>query len=228
MSKILKLKSMLKETEGVLFDFDNVLADSEEFYYLSYLKGFKKLGYTIDPEDYWKWWSLHGLGIEGECKRKKINLTQKQKEIILKEKNKTYSKFCKEGKIKIIPETWEAMCIIAKSGIKAAIASNSNPEDLETIIRTNRLKSPVPIIGRKDGLKAKPHPDIFIYAAGVLGVTPSSCIVIEDAIKGIKSAKSCKMKCIIIKTKISKTCKFNGADLIFNSASEFLETLKSI
>jgi HAD superfamily hydrolase (TIGR01509 family) len=47
----------------------------------------------------------------------------------------------------------------------------------------------------KDG---KPSPDIYLLAAQRLGVHPSKCLVFEDAIAGVLSAKAAGMQCIAI------------------------------
>lgn len=39
-------------------------------------------------------------------------------------------------------------------------------------------------------IPGKPAPDIFLIAAEKIGLEPKDCIVVEDAIAGIESAKS--------------------------------------
>ena len=45
-------------------------------------------------------------------------------------------------------------------------------------------------------LRGKPHPDIFLLAADRLGVTPKSCLVIEDSSSGIKAAVAAGMTAV--------------------------------
>lgn len=44
--------------------------------------------------------------------------------------------------------------------------------------------------------RGKPHPDIFLLAADRLGVTPASCLVIEDSTGGIKAAVAAGMTAV--------------------------------
>jgi HAD superfamily hydrolase (TIGR01549 family) len=44
--------------------------------------------------------------------------------------------------------------------------------------------------------RGKPHPDIFLFAAGKLGVTPERCLVIEDSAGGIQAAVAAGMTAI--------------------------------
>jgi HAD superfamily hydrolase (TIGR01549 family) len=44
--------------------------------------------------------------------------------------------------------------------------------------------------------RGKPHPDIFLFAAEKLGVSPKSCLVIEDSAGGIKAAVAAGMTAV--------------------------------
>jgi beta-phosphoglucomutase-like phosphatase (HAD superfamily) len=44
--------------------------------------------------------------------------------------------------------------------------------------------------------RGKPHPDIFLFAADKLGVSPRSCLVIEDSASGIRAAVAAGMTAV--------------------------------
>jgi beta-phosphoglucomutase-like phosphatase (HAD superfamily) len=44
--------------------------------------------------------------------------------------------------------------------------------------------------------RGKPHPDIFLFAAGKLGVRPDECLVIEDSAGGISAAVAAGMTAV--------------------------------
>ena len=50
------------------------------------------------------------------------------------------------------------------------------------------------------GLRAKPHPDMFLAAARAMGVPPTACVVFEDAPLGIEAAARAGMPVIAIGT----------------------------
>jgi HAD superfamily hydrolase (TIGR01509 family) len=51
-----------------------------------------------------------------------------------------------------------------------------------------------------DGLRGKPHPDIFVEAARRLGVDPAACLVFEDAPLGIEAARRGGMAAVALTT----------------------------
>lgn len=69
------------------------------------------------------------------------------------------------------------------------------------------------------GNKSKPAPDVFILAAKKMGVSPSNCLVIEDAPHGIEAASRAGMKSIGITTTFSNA-HLAKADFVVNNFKE--------
>ncbi|RAJ82061.1 HAD superfamily hydrolase (TIGR01509 family)/HAD superfamily hydrolase (TIGR01549 family)/beta-phosphoglucomutase family hydrolase [Chitinophaga dinghuensis] len=56
------------------------------------------------------------------------------------------------------------------------------------------------IVGAEDVSSSKPDPEVFLKAATALGVAPETCIVFEDAPKGVEAAANAGMKAVVITT----------------------------
>ena len=71
---------------------------------------------------------------------------------------------------------------------------------METIdIILKRFKLSDLFIARVSGSElahSKPHPEIFLRSAQLVGSEPKECIVIEDSRNGVAAAKAAGMKCI--------------------------------
>jgi beta-phosphoglucomutase-like phosphatase (HAD superfamily) len=60
------------------------------------------------------------------------------------------------------------------------------------------------IVTGEQVVNKKPAPDIFLHASKQLGLDPSECLVLEDAINGIKAAKAAGCKSIGIEGTFTK------------------------
>ena len=163
-------KRLLDESHGVLLDFDGLLADSEPFHYLAYNEVFERYGHTLDRNEYWIEFTGKGTGVQGEIDRHNLKLEATPEDMRL-QKFAAYSKYCKSGEIKLFPGAKE-MAEKLISSHKVIIASNSWEHDIRAILKNagaNELFEN--IIGKDPGkLREKPHPDIFIKAANMLGL----------------------------------------------------------
>jgi pseudouridine-5'-monophosphatase len=56
------------------------------------------------------------------------------------------------------------------------------------------------IVTSDDVPRGKPHPDIFLRAAELLGQPPESCVVFEDARSGVEAARAAGMAVVMVPT----------------------------
>ena len=50
----------------------------------------------------------------------------------------------------------------------------------------------------EDTTRGKPDPQVFLVAAGKLGISSDRCVVFEDAVAGVQAAKAGGMKCVAV------------------------------
>ncbi len=67
--------------------------------------------------------------------------------------------------------------------------------------------------------QGKPKPDVYLYAAEQLHISPYACIAIEDSACGIKAAKAANMFCIGINSH-GNPDQLQDADMIINAYQE--------
>ncbi|XP_066309946.1 bifunctional riboflavin kinase/FMN phosphatase-like isoform X3 [Miscanthus floridulus] len=87
-----------------------------------------------------------------------------------------------------------------KNGVPLALASNSVRRNIDH--KLPKLEDWGEcfsvILGGDQVPNGKPSPDIFLEAAKRLGVNPSSCLVIEDSVVGVKGAKASGAKAVAV------------------------------
>ncbi len=69
--------------------------------------------------------------------------------------------------------------------------------------------------------RKKPAPDLFLEASRRLGLEPSACLVIEDAVAGVAAAKAAGSRCLAVTTSFpAEQLAEVGADWIVPNLAE--------
>src|SRR5699024_6478503 len=80
-----------------------------------------------------------------------------------------------------------------------AIASSSNPELIEVVVRAAGLGDVFGIaVSSQEVPRGKPAPDVYLEAARRLGVDAPRCAAVEDSHNGIRSAKAAGMRVVAV------------------------------
>ena len=112
-----------------------------------------------------------------------------------KEKEELYRNMAKRDKenFHLAKGAVKFLDFLKTNNIPMTIATMSDKTNVDFYIKEFNLDKWFDIdkIVYADGIiKGKPEPDIYILAAQNLNLTPKDCVVIEDAISGINSAKA--------------------------------------
>ncbi len=76
------------------------------------------------------------------------------------------------------------------------------------------------MVGKDNIERWKPHPDTYLAAAAELGIEPGRCLAVEDAEKGVRSARDAGMRVVLIETGITRKLGIAGADLALDGLAE--------
>ena len=183
---------MKGEIGAFIFDLDGVLTDTAEFHYLAWKRLAEEEGVPFDRRDNEK---LRGVSRRDSLLILLRGRTATEEEIaaMMERKNRYYVALIERmGKEALLPGATEILTALRRMGYKVAVASVSR--NTRTVIGRLGLTGLFDAIA--DGYsveRAKPAPDIFLYAAAALGVSPRECVVVEDAEAGIEGALAAGM-----------------------------------
>lgn len=219
--------------QGIIFDFNGTLYWDSQLHY-----------------DAWREFSKILRGVEftdEEMRDKMFGHTNEDiieyaigkkpsKEMVKKyayEKESLYRKRCllDPENFKLAPGAIEFLDFLKSNNIPRTIATMSEWDNVEFYIKEFHLENWFDIdkIVYSDGtIPGKPAPDIFMIAADKIGLRPQDCVVVEDAIAGIKSAQGAGIGKIIAIASLEPTefyQKINGIDGIINNFYEFDKTM---
>lgn len=88
-----------------------------------------------------------------------------------------------------------------QQGIPMAIGSAAIPFNIDFVLDNLHIRHYFKAIVSADSVKlSKPHPETYLMAARLLDVPPASCIVFEDAPKGVEAAANAGMQSVVLTT----------------------------
>ncbi len=86
-------------------------------------------------------------------------------------------------------------------GIPAAVATSSPAGNVPHTLAEIGLAERLRVVARSDQVpRGKPHPDVFLEAARLIGLPASECLAFEDAPTGMRAARAAGMACVAITT----------------------------
>jgi HAD superfamily hydrolase (TIGR01509 family) len=200
---------------GVLFDMDGVLVDSEFFICEAAMMMFSELGIKVSPDDFQP---FVGMGenryLGGVAEKYGIAIDINQ---VKARTYKIYGEIVK-GKLYPLPGAHEFISRCRNKGLKLALATSADTIKMEVNLREIGLpgSSFDKIVTGLDVKEKKPSPEIYLKAAENLGLIPNECLVVEDAVSGIKAGKAAGCKCLAVTTSFDAEA-LEGADWICDS-----------
>ncbi len=222
--------------KGIIFDFNGTLYWDSQLHYdawREYSKMLRGIEFT-DEEMRDKMFGHTNEDIIEYAIGKKP--TKEMVEKYGKEKEALYRKRCllDPENFKLAPGAIEFLDYLVENNIPRTIATMSEWDNVEFYIKEFQLEKWFDLekIVYSDGtIPGKPAPDIFEIAAKKINLAPSQCIVVEDAIAGIKSAQSAgigKIIAIASLEPIEFYKKIDAVDSIIKNFNEFDRNLLEI
>ncbi|AUA30168.1 hydrolase, HAD superfamily, IA subfamily [Clostridioides difficile] len=185
----------MQKVEGIIFDMDGVLFDSERISLEFWMETFEKYGYTMTKEIYTSVMGRNRKGIiEGLT-----DIYDSSVPIIdlYDEKTKNMIEFMERKGAPIKLGVNELISFLKENGYKMAVATSTKRERAVKRLAKANLKDYFDaIVCGDDVVNSKPNPEIFLKAAKKINVNPQNCIVIEDSPMGVEAAYNGGIRCI--------------------------------
>jgi HAD superfamily hydrolase (TIGR01509 family) len=173
----------------IIFDCDGTLVDSE----------------VIASKVFPSYWATHGVHFsENEFKEKFIG-TGKSAPIVIETFSKMPDYANEEGDRILDEELSKHLCavdgipkLIESLGWGVCVASNSSLQYVKKALAKTKLDLSFGenIFSAEQVNNPKPAPDLFLYVANKLKVSPSECVVVEDSVSGVMAAKNANMSVV--------------------------------
>ncbi len=202
---------------AVIWDMDGVLIDSGAAHYAAWRALAAEYGASITPEQFRQTFGMRNEEVIAHVFGD-LPVGQAAEMVLRKEAN--FREEVRAGRVPTQPGARDLLVTLSAAGIPQAVATSAPPINAETVLDVLELANYFQaVVTGADVRIGKPDPEIFLRAAEKLGMPPTECVVLEDAVVGVQAAKAAGMKCVaLIDTSTAE--QLAGADLVVDSLSE--------
>ena len=196
---------------ALIFDFNGVIADDETPHLLMFQQALREEGLCLTAEEYYG--TFLGMD-ERNCLAALIQKVRGRRDPACEQrvhdrKIALFRAYTETHKPELFPGVTDFV-LKAQGRYRLAVASGGKREQIADALRDSPIEHTFPlIVAAEDTTIGKPDPEIYLLTLAKLnGATPapepplkaSECLVIEDSLAGIQSAKAAGMKVVGVAT----------------------------
>ena len=185
----------IKEIRGLIFDLDGVLVFTDQYHYAAWKKLADRLGIYFDEKI--------NNRLRGVSRMESLEIilerwegpafSEEEKQALAAEKNETYRALLMQMTPEsVTQEVRDTLAELRRRGYKLSVGSSS--KNAKTILRQIGLEGYFDAVSDGTNItRSKPDPEVFLKAAEFLGMAPTECLVVEDAVAGVQAAHAAGM-----------------------------------
>ncbi|MBD3378343.1 HAD-IA family hydrolase [candidate division KSB1 bacterium] len=187
---------------SILFDMDGVLVDTEPVINKAAILTLEEYGVRAEKDDFT---AFIGTGetryLSGVAEKYGLAYHPQMKD-------RLYEIYLEIVNDLLKPQPGALQCLqtLKEKEYPLALASSADRIKIDANLRVAAIDPAYfrAILSADDVTHKKPHPEIYLTAAERISALPAHCLVIEDALTGVRAAKRAGMRCIAITTSFTK------------------------
>lgn len=189
---------MISPVQAFIFDLNGTMIDDMPYHINAWHRIVNELGANLTMEQ-----------VKAECYGKNHDLldrifpgrfSMEEKDRMSIEKEKQYQQEFKPH-LKLIKGLDSFLEKAKANNIKMAVGSAAILFNIDFVLDGLNIRHFIDsIVGADDVEYSKPHPETFVKCAEYLAIPYNSCIVFEDAPKGVEAAANAGMNCAVLTT----------------------------
>jgi beta-phosphoglucomutase len=209
---------MSQSTQALLFDLDGTLIDSMPHHHTAWVEWHARRGLKIDADSFFV--STAGRSNDEIFKDMLPGTSAAEIAVLVDEKETLYREFAAPS-LALIAGAKDFVQRAKAAGLRLAVCTASTPQNMALAFQRFGIDGWVEtVVSPADGLRGKPHPDIFLEAARRLGIAPEYCVVYEDAPLGVEGARRAGMQAVALTTTLPASA-FAEFDNLLSIAADF-------
>ena len=207
---------------AIIFDMDGVIIDSNPYHKIAW-EHFLKMKDVVITDEVFNNLISGTSGIEAIRELINKDLTQKEVDDFNDEIDAEYRNIIEKlDEVKPLNGLTDLLQSIKNAGHKIALATSAPTENVELVLNKFKIFDFFDlVVDRSHVQNGKPSPEIYLTTVKKLSIEKMNCLVFEDSIAGIISAKSAGLLVVGVTTSHEPDEIINaGADFTINDFSE--------
>lgn len=183
--------------KAVISDMDGVMLDTEKLYVRFWCEAARFYGYPMQKE--------HALGIRSMARPFAIEKLQGwfgrnfDYDAVRNKRKELMDAYVAEHGVEAKRGAKELLVWLKANGYRTALATATPVERASSYMsQVGLLPYFDKIISARMVAHGKPEPDVYLYAAAQLGVSPEECVALEDSQNGVRSAAAAGCKTVLV------------------------------
>jgi HAD superfamily hydrolase (TIGR01509 family) len=198
-------------TVTVIMDMDGVMIDSEPMQLAAYNIVLAPHGIALSEADFINWCVGRKSRENFAFLRERFSLPESVDEL-LAAKDTSYSAILRDN-MHPMPGLLALLERLTAARYLLAVASSSRRADIEAVLGGLSVQTYFrEAVSGEEVARGKPEPDIFLEAARRLGVSPGTCVVLEDTQTGVEAATRAGMRCVAVPNRFTAQQDFSRAN----------------
>ena len=223
----------MKTLQGIIFDVDGTLADTEDVHRLAFNHIFQEYGldWNWTPELYRELLAISGgrerIADYGRRLRRRFASDAAFEEFVVamhKAKTRKYAAMLTEGEVRLRPGIRRLLDEARAAGLKLGIATSSARSNIETLLDNNLppgWRQWFSALETCDSVpQKKPSPAVYLAALARLGTDARHTAALEDTRNGLGAARGAGLVTIVTTHRFTRDDAFPDADLVVDTAGE--------
>lgn len=189
----------MKKIDGVIFDMDGLLFDTEMIYYQSQQKIADEMNFPYTQELYLDFVGVSDEEVQASYQELFREFGKEQVNLFIKRSYEETYRVFEAGEVPLKDGVLDLLDYLEKVNIPKVVASsNVRPIILLLLEKAGIRERFSAIISAEEVQRAKPDPEIFIKALEALGTTAEHTLVFEDSFHGVTAANQAQIPVIMI------------------------------
>ena len=208
---------------AILWDNDGVLVDTEGLYFQAGREILATQGVALTRETFAEQSLKKGQSVFDFLPDQNAELIER----LRVKRNARYSALLAKG-VRVLDGVVETLSAL-DGRVRMGIVTGSRRDHFEIIHAQTRLLSFFEfVVAREDYNEAKPHPDAYLTAMRLHGLSPESCVVVEDSERGCVAASQAGLRVLAVPNALSQYGNFSSAYKVLNSVREVVDEVERL